>query len=410
MASNDQKLALHGGTPAVTDQLPAWPPPDESVRDALLAAFEHGAWGQYHGPHGKQLAEKLSTMHGLDHVLLCSSGTVAVELALRGVGVVAGDEVILAAYDFPGNFRAVEAIGATPVLVDIEPDTWCLDADELFNAIGPNTKAILVSHLHGGFARMCRIRELADAHGIAVVEDACQVPGARVEGRPAGGWGDASVLSFGGSKLLTAGRGGAMITRHHEVLQRAKIFSERGNLAFPLSELQAAVLLPQLDRLEERNAQRQESVNLLLSRTNGLQGLSRAGEGKDKQPENLAQGKKAEAQPKRESSELPDPENQRVYYKLAWRFEQEHFHPVNREDFLAAAEAEGLPIGSGFRGFTRRSQRRCRKVGNLEHSERAAEQTVLLHHTALLAPPATVHQVANALEKVCAGLKRCATA
>ena len=114
-------------------------------------------------------------------------------------------------------------------------------------------RAVIVSHLHGGLAAMPEIRAWADLRGVAVVEDACQVPGARIAGRLAGTWGDVGVLSFGGSKLLSAGRGGALLTDRSDVVQRIKIYSERGNQAYPLSELQAAVLLPQLESLAERN-------------------------------------------------------------------------------------------------------------------------------------------------------------
>jgi dTDP-4-amino-4,6-dideoxygalactose transaminase len=185
-------------------------------------------------------------MHQVEHVLPCASGTIAVELALRGLGVVAGDEVILAAYDFGGNFRAIDAIGARPVLVDIGLNHWCLDADLLSQAISKSTRAVIVSHLHGTLANMRRIMEVAKDMQLGIVEDACQVPGAIVQGRPAGSWGDVGVLSFGGSKLLTAGRGGALLTSRADVFQRAKIYHERGNQAFPLSELQCAVLPPQI--------------------------------------------------------------------------------------------------------------------------------------------------------------------
>src|SRR5437868_5651821 len=110
-------LALNGGTPAMSSGPPSWPPRDEAILAALQAAYADGSWGRYHGPHCERLRELLAEMHGTPHVWLCSSGTIAVELALRGLKVSADDEVILAAYDFPGNFRAIEAVGALPVLV-----------------------------------------------------------------------------------------------------------------------------------------------------------------------------------------------------------------------------------------------------------------------------------------------------
>src|SRR5688572_27215414 len=242
---------------------PPWPPPDEEVRQALAAAYADGSWGKYDGPHGQLLAARLREMHQVEHVLLCSSGTIAVELALRGLKVGPGDEVILAGYDFSGNFRAIEAVGARPVLVDLAAHSWTIDPDMLPAALSPQTRAIIVSHLHGTLANMPQIVACAQSANVPVIEDACQSPGARIGGKIAGSFGDVGIHSFGGSKLLTAGRGGAVVTPLSEVAQRIRIYSQRGNEAFPLSELQAAVLLPQVDKLAERNERRLAAVRRL---------------------------------------------------------------------------------------------------------------------------------------------------
>src|SRR5439155_1399263 len=128
------------------------------------------------------------------HALACGSGTFAVELALRALKVGPGDEVMLAAYDYPGNFLCVHAVGATPVLVDIHPDNWNLDPARLEEACGPATRAVIVSHLHGGLVPMREVMGFAAARGIRVIEDAAQCPGAVVQGRRAGSWGDAGGL------------------------------------------------------------------------------------------------------------------------------------------------------------------------------------------------------------------------
>jgi perosamine synthetase len=354
-----------------------WPLADEAVREALERAFADGSWGRYHGPHCARLRADLAAMHGVEHVTLCSSGTVTVELALRGLKVSAGDEVILAGYDFPGNFRAIEAIGARPVLVDIDPRTWCLDAACLAAAIGPDTRAVIVSHLHGGMAEMQRMVTLAQERGLAVVEDACQAPGATIDGRLAGTWGDVGVLSFGGSKLLTAGRGGALMTSHAEVHQRIKVFCERGNDAFPLSELQAAVLLPQLQRLDERNRKRRENVARILAATASY-GVLRA---------------------------LQNPAGvEPSFYKLAWLLAADQPLTTDREAFLAAAQAQRIPLDAGFRGFALRSSRRCRVAGELNHSAAAAAQTIVLHHPVLLAHDDEVERMIGRLVDI---VERC---
>src|SRR5262245_33903119 len=206
MADSDE-LAVNGGQPVIPEGPPPWPKPSEAVRAALAAAYTDGSWGRYRGPHCEKLCENLAGLSHAKYAWLCSSGTVAVELALRGLKIGPGDEIILAAYDFPGNFRAIEAIGARPVLIDLAADSWTLDTDQVADALSPQSKAIIVSHLHGSLADMPRLRQIADANGIAIVEDACQVPGATIAGKPAGFWGDCGAFSFGGSKLLTAGRG-----------------------------------------------------------------------------------------------------------------------------------------------------------------------------------------------------------
>lgn len=351
-----------------------WPVADEAVRRALENCFADGSWGRYHGPHCDRLRAELAKMHDVDHVALCSSGTIAIELALRGLKVAPGDEVILAGYDFPGNFRAIEAIGGRPVLVDIDPTTWCLDPANLPAAVSPQTRAIIVSHLHGGMADMPQIMAFAARHGLAVVEDACQSPGARLEDRMAGAWGDVGVLSFGGSKLLTAGRGSALLTRHADVQQRIKVYTQRGNDAFPLSELQAAVLAPQVQRLDERNRQRRAAVDRILAATARYRVLRPLQNRPNAQPS---------------------------FYKLAWLFGGEQAQPpCSRQSFLAAAQAQRIPLAAGFRGFALRSSRRCRVTGDLVHSAAAAKQTIVLHHPVLLTEDEEIDRMITSFIKV----------
>src|SRR4029077_9584469 len=140
-------------------------------------------------------------------------------------------------------------------------------------AIGPKTKALIVSHLHGRIVDMPAVTQVAREHNLAVVEDAAQMPGARVYGRFAGTWGDAGILSFGGSKLVSAGRGGAVLTRRADVAQRIRLYTQRGNDAYPMSELQAAVVIPQWTRLEKANARRSQAVAWLSERLGRFSGL-----------------------------------------------------------------------------------------------------------------------------------------
>jgi len=360
----------------VTEGPFSWPLEDEEVRAALEAAYRDGRWGRYHGPSCAAIAVDLQSQFDSEHALLCSSGTIGIELALRGCGIEAGDEVVLAGYDFPGNFRAVEAVGARPVLVDVELDRWCLAAEALAGVPSKHVKAVVISHLHGGLADMPAIVALARERGWAVVEDACQQPGAQLASRPVGSWGDVGVLSFGGSKLLTAGRGGAVLTSDAQIQQRMKVYAERGNQAFPLSELQAAVLRPQLAKLAERNQLRSERVALLQQTTSGL--------GKWLRP--LAH--RANTEP--------------AYYKLAWSLIAAENGPSGaelRDALITKLQTAGVPIDVGFRGFTRRSERRCEKVDALDHCRRLSQSTLLLHHPVLLASEKATQQVGQVLDQ-----------
>ena len=374
MPAFDPLPALVGGTPVRPQGPPPWPPPDDDILDALQVAYRDGSWGKYHGGHVERFEQVLAAYHGVEHVLTCGSGTFAVELALRALQIGPGHEVALAAYDYPGNFLAVHAVGALPLLIDVDADNWNLRPDYLSAALSPATRAVIVSHLHGGLVPMRALTELTCARGVAVIEDAAQAPGALVEGRRAGTWGDVGILSFGGSKLLTAGRGGALLTRRADVHQRARVALHRGNHVCPLSELQAAVLLPQLAKLDARNARRTANVRRLLDILDPAAGL----------------------RPFVNQADAGEP----AYYKLGFQFDAGRFG-LPRERFVAALRAEGIAFDEGFRALhVGRSPRRFRKAGALTEAERAHAAAVVLHHPVLLGEPNEVEEVAAAVHKI----------
>jgi dTDP-4-amino-4,6-dideoxygalactose transaminase len=178
--------AILGGPAVRLQGPPQWPPADPAVHEALQAAWRDGSWGRYVGGHVERLEQRLAGEHGVGHALTCGSGTFAVELALRALKVGPGDEVVLAAYDYPGNFLAVHAVGAVPVLAEVDPHNWNLSVQRLADALTPATRAVIVAHLHGGLVPMRELTELAAARGVRVIEDAAQCPGARVQGRRSG--------------------------------------------------------------------------------------------------------------------------------------------------------------------------------------------------------------------------------
>jgi perosamine synthetase len=354
---------------------PPWPPDDPDILDALRAAFADGSWGRYLGGHVARLEAQLAAFHDVLHAVTCASGTLAVEIALRAVGVGPGDEVILGAYDYESNLLSVHAIGATPVLVDVHADNACLDPATIPAAVGAKTKAIIASHLHGGLVPMRELMDIAGGRGPAVVEDAAQATGADVQGRRAGTWGDAGVLSFGGSKLLSAGRGGAVLTRRADVHQRVRLALQRGVQAWAaLSELQAAVLLPQLDRLDERNRRRAAAVRQLTTDLAGTPGLTPLANAADGSP---------------------------AYYKLGFWYDAAAVGR-SRDDFTAAARCAGVALDAGFHAaHVGRAPSRYRRGGELANATRAHDSLVVLHHPLLLGTPEDLAGVAATVQKAC---------
>jgi dTDP-4-amino-4,6-dideoxygalactose transaminase len=366
--------ALLGGRPVRPEGPPAWPILDAEVVEAAQRALRDGSWGLYRGPNAEALEQALQRFFGIDHVLLCGSGTFAVELGLRALQVGPGDEVICASYDYPGNLLCVHAVGAVPVLVDVNPEDWNLAVPAVAAAMAAATKAIIASHLHGGAIAMRELCDLARGRGVLVLEDAAQCPGALVQGKLAGTWGDAGVVSFGGSKLLSAGRGGALLSRRPDVHQRARTHWLRGNVVAPLSELQAAVLVPQIAKLAERHRRRLASVQRLIGWLESVPGLRPF------------------------ASSLP--ETQPGYYKLGLQLDERAFG-LDRDRFVAALRGEGIAMSAGFAAqHVGRSPKRYRKGSSLAESERAHSGTVILHHPVLLGSDEELRQVADAVHKV----------
>jgi perosamine synthetase len=367
--------AITGGTPVVSTGLPVWPISDESILNAFQDLHSSGAWGRYHAEHSRELIQTLSKYYHSEHVLLTASGTSAVELALRGLSVSQGDEVILAAYDFKANFTNVCLLGALPVLIDIRSDNGQMDIEQVHAAVSSKTKAIIASHLHGGLVEMESLRQIANDHKIGLIEDCCQVsPLATLNGKTTGSFGDVTALSFGGSKLLSAGRGGAVISHQDQIAQRIKLYQDRGNSAYPMSEMQAAVLLPQLDVLPQRHSSRLQFVETLKQLLNEEHGLRLIEFAQNTQPD---------------------------FYKLGLWYDASIFADLSRENFCTAMRAEGIPLDPGFAGLHRiHAKRRFLQCGQLSIADRAHDSLTILHHPFLLGGEFAANQFVAALDKL----------
>ncbi|MCS6864412.1 MAG: aminotransferase class V-fold PLP-dependent enzyme [Gemmataceae bacterium] len=389
--------ALLGGIPVRPQGPPSWPLPDPDVRHALEAAIAAGAWGHYQGEQVSAFESELATYHNVPYALSCASGTLAVEVALRALRLGPGDEVLLAAYDYEANFLTIHAIGAKPVLVDVDPVNWQLDPNRLAAAITASTKAIICTHLHGGQVPMRDVLAFARRRGLAVVEDAAQAIGAVVDGRAAGTWGDVGILSFGGSKLLCAGRGGALLFQDAILFQRAKTWLHRGIQAWAaLSELQAAALRPQLRQLSASTHHRWQRVQQLLNDLKTV-ALDEMGH---RQP-TLPSGTDAGDAPDLGLVAFAPPANSvPAFYKLGFRYDAARFG-LPRDIFIAAMRAEGIAFDGGFRALhVGRSPARFRAGSELTHATQAHHGCVILHHPVLSCNREDVRQVAEAIRKV----------
>lgn len=227
-------------------------------------AIRHG-WGEKCYDYIKRFESSFAQYLGIEYALATSSCSGAIHLALASLGIGAGDEVIVPETTWVATASPVVYLGATPVFVDIERDTWCINPEKIREAITPKTKAIMVVHLYGNIAKMNEIMQIAKEHNLYVIEDAAEALGSVYQGRKVGSIGDIAVFSFHGTKTMTTGEGGMLVTNNSTLFEKAKVFNDHGRVAgepkmfFPhqlgykykISNLQAALGLAQTERLDE---------------------------------------------------------------------------------------------------------------------------------------------------------------
>jgi dTDP-4-amino-4,6-dideoxygalactose transaminase len=310
-------------------------------------------------------------------VQLTCSGTAALEIVLRALGIGAGDEVLISCYDYPGNFWAIERVGARPVLVDTSADSWRIDFESLERGFLPSCKALIVSHLHGELQKVDELRAWCEQRAVFLVEDICQSLGASWRGAPIGSFGHAAIMSFGGGKLLSCGRGGAWATSDETLAIKGRVASGAGSGPYALSELQAASVLAQLVWLDEINSRCRTFFKAL--------------------DEQLKISSYDWAFVPRTNL------NTTAFYQCGWQL-NEAFAGADRQELLIALTSTKhfkddtvaeLPFGPGFPGFHRRSTRRCRKSGSLMHANAASNRTLVLHHRVVLQEQWTTERLAN---------------
>ncbi len=250
------------------------------VLDCLESNWISSA-GKYIPIFEQKFAEACDCKYGV----ACANGTVALHLALAALGLGPGDEVILPTFTMIATINTVAYTGATPVLVDSEPDTWNMDVDQLAAKITPKTRAIMPVHTYGHPVDMDPLMEIADKHGIFVLEDAAEAHGAEYKGKRAGGLGHAGAFSFYANKIITTGEGGMITTndktladltqnlRDHAFSTERHFWHKFIGFNYRMTNLQAAVGLAQTERLGEFVKKRRENAALYTELLQQIPGI-----------------------------------------------------------------------------------------------------------------------------------------
>ncbi|MBZ5602768.1 MAG: DegT/DnrJ/EryC1/StrS family aminotransferase [Acidobacteriia bacterium] len=329
-------LAILGGKPVRTRPFAPWPQylPADAAR--MQAVIESRHWGGYPMPsrYAREFADRFAQLHGAKYGLCVANGTIALIAALQAAGIKFGDEVIVPAYTWDGTATAILFAGAVPVFADVDPDTYCLTAATAEKCITPRTRAILPVHLAMRFADMDGLTALATKHDLRIVEDCAHAHGGCYRGRGAGSIGDLGCFSLQESKLMTAGEGGIVITsdlRAFEHLQsqvncgRASMtdqFEQRVlGLNYRMTDLQAALLIGQLDMWPDLQARRDAAAKRLSAGLASIRGV----------------------RPLPEQAEI----TRSAIYCYVFQYRPERAG-VSRDLIAAALEAEGIPCDGRF--------------------------------------------------------------
>ena len=331
------KLAITGGEPLRKTPFTQWPLSTNEEASALNDVLTSSKWGgqPFPGKHASAFSRKFAEVHTAKYAQCVNTGTVAIQAALIAIGIKPGDEVIAPAYTWEGTVGPVLLLNAIPVFVDIDPETYCLDAKLIEKAITPKTKAILPVHLGMRFADMDEILRIAAKHNLKVIEDCAHAHGGMWKGKGAGSMGDLGAFSFQSSKLITSGEGGAVITNNLEYMEKVQSYINAGRASltdqfhhriigfnYRLGEFQAAVLGPQLARLPEQAKTREANMKYLETRLRNTPGIGLL---------------------------KPDPRITRLApYGYVLKYFASQGKDIPRAAFVAALQLEGIPCDGLF--------------------------------------------------------------
>lgn len=389
------ELAIHGGEPVRTRPFPPRPGLGRAERQAVKAVLGDGVLsgfiaesgdGFLGGPRVRALEKAWADRFQIPHAVSMNSATSALHAAVVAVGVRPGDEVIVTPYSMSASATCVLMAGATPVFVDIEPETMGLDPRSVVRAITKRTKAVVVVDLFGAPAQLRDLQTVCAEHDLMLIEDASQAPGAVLDNDWAGTWGHVGVFSLNYHKTIQCGEGGVAVAHRSDLAERLRLVRNHGETVaitdsdivgsnYRMGEIEAAIAKVQLGRLEELTAPRVRYAKILDDCLDGLPGV---------------------VPPPRPSSRRTS-----VHYLYAVRLESRKLG-IGRSEFAAALRAEGVPVSEGYVKplynlpvFRSYRPRNCPVVEKMN-------QYVILTHPFIHAGMGEddVRDIANAFEKV----------
>lgn len=394
--------AVLGGAPVRSTDYPSWPIWDDSERTALLGVLDAGGWWHGDGNVAATMATDFARFQGARFGLAMTNGTHTLEAALAACDVGEGDEVIVPGMTFVASASAALAVNATPIIVDVDSDTLCVDPEAAEAAITSRTRALVAVHVAGAAADLDALIDLCDAHDLRLIEDCAHAHGTAWRGRGVGSWGDFGSFSMQRSKLMTAGEGGVLTCNDEELRDRAWAYANCGRVKgewfyhhstygsnMRMTEWQGAVLQAQLRRFPDQNQRRNDNALALNTALEAIPGV-RA--------------------PKR------DPRiDSQGYYCYVFHYDCAQFAGLPLREFESALEAEGIPMGVSYPSLTDLSLFRNRNFAprlrdsapvvdypalHLPRAEAVSSSTVWLQHRLLLAEREDVLDVARAIERI----------
>jgi dTDP-4-amino-4,6-dideoxygalactose transaminase len=407
-------LALKGGKKVAEGVAwPAWPIVDDEDRKAVLGAVDSRNWCcLFANSQVKAFENTYAKFHDAKYAIAVANGTVSIELALIAAGVVPGDEVLVPAVTFIASASAIACVGAIPIFVDCDPETYQISPNAVAAAIKRRTKAIVAVHYGGYPADLDALVAIARKYKLALIEDCAHAHGTEWNGRKVGAIGTAGSFSFQGSKSLTAGEGGVVLTDDAALAERARLLHNIGRVPgkpgyehymlssnYRMTEFQGALLLSQMRRLREQTEKKHENGLFLAEGLRQIGGL----------------------EPLKSDPRI----TKRGYYFFIGRYNPGAFEGVPLDKFRAALNAEGIPNGNGYAiplykqvAFKEANVTPLlpRKLGPrpkyektfLPNSERICAEQVTMAHTMLLAERKQIQFILDAVAKIkkhCAELR-----